>query len=95
MIGNGGRRAGDAFMTSGSDRYVFVSVDYGVKTGEYRVEAVDAKDEVTPLGHLAVSGGHGAWAGELPARAMQAKLSMVRLVDVGGHVLCSAKFETT
>ncbi len=94
MIGNGGR-AGDAFMTSGSERYVFVSVDYGVKTGQYRIEAVDAHDRVTSLGRLAVLGGHGAWAGELPAGAAHRTPAMVRLVDADGKVLCAARFAAT
>ena len=91
-VGEHGRQrrplAGDAFMTSGRDRYVFVDVDYGVKTGMYRIEAVDAKDRVTALGHLAVSGGHGAWAGEVPASGGTGALAMVRLVDPSGAVLC-------
>jgi hypothetical protein len=95
MIGRSGRRAGDAFMTSGGERYVFLSVDYGVKTGMYRIEAVDSRDEVTPLGHVVVSGGHGAWAGELPGGAKSTTPAMVRLVDPDGQVLCAARFTTT
>ncbi len=95
MVGNGGRYAGDAFTTSGHDRYVFVDVNFGAKSGMYRIEAVDAKDRVTALGRLAVSGGHGAWAGELPASGGHDALAMVRLVDSSGAVLCAARFPTT
>ncbi len=95
MIGNGGRRAGDAFMTSGGERYVFVDVNYGVKTGMYRIESVDAQNDVTALGHVVVSGGHGAWAGELPSGGRSGAPDMVRLVDPAGNVLCSARFAAT
>ena len=94
MIGHGGRRAGDAFVTSGGERYVFLSVDYGVGTGRYRIEAVDAEDRVTPLGHVVVAGGHGAWAGELPRGGKGGTPAMVRLVDPNGDVLCAARFAT-
>jgi hypothetical protein len=94
MIGNGGRRAGDAFMTSGGERYVFVDVNYGVKTGMYRIESVDAQNDVTALGHVVVSGGHGAWAGELPS-GRSGTPAMVRLVDPEGNVLCAARFAAT
>ncbi len=95
MIGNGGRRAGDAFMTSGGERYVFVDVNYGVKTGMYRIESVDAQNDVTALGHVVVSGGHGAWAGELPSGGTSGTPDMVRLVDPQGNVLCAARFAAT
>jgi hypothetical protein len=95
MIGHRGRRAGDAFMTSGGERYLFVDVDYGVKTGMYRVEALDAQSGVTSLGHVFVSAGHGAWAGELPGGGKGATPAMVRLVDPDGHVLCAARFAAT
>jgi anti-sigma-K factor RskA len=92
MVGNGGKHAGNAFMTSGSEHYVFVDVDYGVKTGMYRVESVDSSDRVTALGMVAVTAGHGAWAGELPGRATVGTPRMVRLVEPSGEVLCVAKF---
>jgi hypothetical protein len=94
MIGHSGRRAGDAFVTSGGERYVFLSVDYGVGTGMYRIEAVDSRDQVTSLGHVVVSGGHGAWAGEIPG-GRGATPAMVRLIDANGRVLCAARFGTT
>ena len=94
MIGHGGRRAGDAFMTSGGEHYVFLDVDYGVKTGMYRIEAVDAANRVTSLGSVAITEGHGAWAGELAAGGKGAPPAMVRLVDADGGVLCAAQFGT-
>ena len=74
---------------------MFLGVDYGVGTGRYRIEAVDAEDRVTPLGHVVVAGGHGAWAGELPRGGKGGTPAMVRLVDPNGDVLCAARFAAT
>jgi hypothetical protein len=90
MIGRSGHHAGDAFLTSGNERYVFVDVDYGDSSGRYRIEAVDHADRATSLGAMDVTAGHGAWAGELPDGA--GAPATVRMVDVDGNVVCWAKF---
>ncbi|MGZ4691637.1 MAG: anti-sigma factor family protein [Acidimicrobiia bacterium] len=95
MVGHTGKRAGDVFMTVGTERYVFLDVDYGVKTGMYRIEMLDSANRLTRLGNVAITGGHGTWAGELKASATggaPGAPAMVRLVDASGEVLCSAHF---
>lgn len=92
MVGHGGKRAGDAFMTTGNERYMFLSVDYGVKTGMYRIEAMNGANRLTSLGNVAISGGHGAWAGELKRGGSTGTPMMVRLVDVNGKILCTGRF---
>jgi hypothetical protein len=88
MVGAGGRQAGDVFVTSGKEAYVFMDVDYGVRSGTYRVEATDAANQVTKLGALEITDGRGAWAGE----SKGAPPTTVRLVDDQGEVWCTARF---
>jgi hypothetical protein len=90
MVGRGGHRAGDAFMTGGDDRYVFVDVDYGVGSGRYDIETVDQANHSTRIGAVDVKEGHGAWAGELPKGS--ADPQMLRMIDADGKVFCWAKF---
>ena len=89
MVVPNGRRAGEVFMTMGHDRYVFLAVNYGVKSGLYRVESTNAANQVTPLGHVAITGGHGSWVGEVHGGATP---TTVRLVDAKGAVWCTARF---
>jgi Putative zinc-finger len=93
MIGVGGHRYGDAFMTSGHEPYVFLDVDYGTSSGRYRIEAVDAANNVKSIGAVTVTAGHGVWAGEAGA-AKDSPPSMVRLIDEDGAVVCAARFGT-
>jgi hypothetical protein len=90
MVGRSGHRAGDAFMTGGDDRYVFVAVDYGVGTGRYDIQAVDDANRATTIGSVDVTEGHGAWAGEVPRGAADPR--MLRMLDADGKVFCWAKF---
>jgi hypothetical protein len=90
MVGRSGHRAGDAFITGGGDRYVFVDVDYGVGSGRYDIETVDHANNATKIGALDVKEGHGAWAGELPEGS--ADPQTLRMVDAQGKVFCSAEF---
>lgn len=92
MIGKGGHVAGRAFMTVGAERYMFLDVDYGADTGRYRIEMLDQANRVTGLGSVRIAEGHGAWAGELPADSKAP--AKVRVVDLDGKVLCSARFGT-
>jgi len=70
-------------------------VNYGVQTGTYRIEAVNASNQATALGTVDITGGHGAWAGEVPGtRKGDEPPAMVRLVDANGDVLCAARFGT-
>jgi hypothetical protein len=90
MVGRSGHRAGDAFVTGGDERYVFVDVDYGDSSGRYDIEAVDKANRTTRLGAMDVKDGHGAWAGELPEGA--GRPETVRMVTADGEVVCWAEF---
>jgi hypothetical protein len=92
MIGQQGNRAGNAFMTTGEEQYLFLDVTYGVKSGVYRIETVDAADRVTPIGSVAINEGHGAWAGEVPGGRGGAPPAMVRVIGPDGQVFCTARF---
>jgi hypothetical protein len=92
MIGNKNHEAGKAFMTSGDNQYVFLDVDYGERSGMYRIEAVDAANHVTQLGTVAIDEGHGAWAGELATEGSASAPTMVRVVGEDGQVFCTARF---
>jgi hypothetical protein len=92
MIGHKNHEAGVAFMTSGDERYVFLDVDYGDRSGMFQIETVDEANRVTKLGTVALDEGHGAWAGELPAGSSAAPPRMVRVVGPGGQVFCTARF---
>ena len=51
MIGTQRAHApGQAFMTGGDERYVFLDVDYGAASGRYGIETVDDANHVTRLG---------------------------------------------
>jgi hypothetical protein len=90
MVGRSGHRAGDAFMTGGGDRYLFVAVNYGADSGRYDIQALDHANRITKIGAVDVKDGHGAWAGELPKGA--AAPQTVRMVGADGKVFCWAKF---
>ena len=92
MIGRSGHGAGAAFMTTGDDQYVFLDVDYGVKSGVYRIEVVDGANRATPIGNVSIKEGQGAWAGELPGGAGTSGPRMVRIVGADGEVFCTARF---
>ncbi len=88
MMGASGGVAGDVFMTAGDESYVFMDVDYGARSGTYRVEATDASNQVTMLGSMSITNGRGVWAGEANGETP----TTVRLVDAEGEVWCTARF---
>jgi hypothetical protein len=92
MIGKHSRHdAGHVVMSSGDERYLWLDVDYGDGTGSYRLETVDASDQVTVAGTVKVADGRGVWGGEIhgppPTR--------VRLVGDDGRVWCIARVTTS
>jgi hypothetical protein len=89
MVGHSKGPAGHAVLRSGSaERYLWLDVDYGVRTATYRLETIDAQDRVTVAGAVAVAGGHGSWGGEIHGP----QPAMVRLVGDDGRVFCIANF---
>ncbi len=93
MIGPKGHDAGHAFMTTGEDRYVFLEVNYGARSGMYSIEAVDDANRVTALGPLPIDQGHGVWAGEMPGGTAGEPPTMVRVIGPDGRILCTARFD--
>ena len=65
MVGHSKGPAGHAVLRSGDERYLWLDVDYGVRSATYRLETIDAQDRVTVAGAVAVAGGHGSWGGEI------------------------------
>jgi hypothetical protein len=90
MIGNRGMHAGKAFLTEGSDPYLFVALNYGMPPGTYGITTVAADGQTAQIGSINIVRGAGSWAGDahVPAGA----LAWVRIVRPDGHTLCSAKF---
>lgn len=88
MVGHSKGPAGHAVLRSGSERYLWLDVDYGVSTATYRLETIDTRDRVTVAGAVAVAGGHGSWGGEIHGP----RPAMVRLVGDDGRVFCIANF---
>ena len=88
MVGANGGEAGNVFLTTGDEQYVLMSVDYGARSGTYRVEATDATNQVTRLGSMSITDGRGVWAGESKGETP----TIVRLVDAEGQVWCTARF---
>ena len=86
MIGDGGARAGQAFLAG--DRYLVASLDYAVPNGRYRVETV-ANGRVRRVGALQVRDGRGVWAGH--AGNLDA-IEIVRMVGANGRTVCEARF---
>lgn len=92
MIGHGGTAAGKAFVVGGTDRYVFVAVDYGVASGSYAIEVID-QGGTRRLGTMEIADGRGSWAGGDEGRS--GLPAAVRLVDASGEPVCEARFEKT
>ena len=89
MVGHSKGPAGHAVLRSGAaERYLWLDVDYGVRTATYRLETIDAQDRVTVAGAVSVAGGHGSWGGEIRGP----RPAMVRLVGDDGRVFCIANF---
>jgi Putative zinc-finger len=90
VIGGGGMHAGKAFLTDGSDPYLFVALNYGMPTGTYGIMTVAADGHTARIGSISIVHGAGSWVGDahVPAGA----LAWVRIVRPDGHTLCSAKF---
>jgi hypothetical protein len=88
MIGHGTHPAGNAMLTSGGTRYLWLDVDYGDGDRTYKVETLDADRQRKVVGRVTVHEGKGAWAGELDGP----RPALVRLVGAGGQVWCEARF---
>jgi Putative zinc-finger len=89
MVGHSKGPAGHAVLRSGDERYLWLDVDYGVRSATYRLETIDAQDRVTVAGAVAVAGGHGSWGGEIHGP----QPAVVRLVGDDGRVFCIANFD--
>lgn len=82
--------AGWAFV---SDHHgVAVTVDYGIPSGTYSVQATPARGASTAIGTMQVVDGRGTWTGR-SADALRAG-SRLALVDAGGTEMCHGTVPT-
>jgi hypothetical protein len=65
---------------------VAVSVNYGVASGNYRIQVAPPKSAATTIGTMTIDNTRGSWTGRSP-EALGAG-SRIALVDVAGHEVC-------
>ena len=65
---------------------VAVSVNYGVMSGNYRIQVVPPKGTATTIGTMTIENTRGSWTGRSP-EALGAG-SRIGLVDAAGHEVC-------
>jgi predicted anti-sigma-YlaC factor YlaD len=88
MIDAQGTDVGWAFVSDGRPAAVGISVSYALPSGTYTIESVRGDGATLDVGTLTVSDGQGAWAGTVPTA--KGDLIVVRLLDAGGNVVCTA-----
>ena len=72
---------------------VAVSVDYGIPSGNYRVEVQPSKGAATSIGTMAVESGRGSWTGR--STAPLGAGAHIALVDGTGHEVCHGTVPAT
>jgi Putative zinc-finger len=65
---------------------VAVSVDYGVPSGNYRVQVQPTKGAPTSIGTIAIEANHGSWTGRSPQALTTG--ARIALVDATGREVC-------
>ena len=83
-------RAGTIYLYSGSDRWLYMSVDLGAGDEQVTCQVIAADGKVTTVGSFRLAGGYGGWGSPDPAAA--GTLHGARLVSADGTVLATATF---
>ena len=88
--GTGSASAGWAYV---SNRHgVAVSVDYGIPSGNYRVQVEPSTGAATSIGSMIVESGRGSWTGR--SAAPLGAGARIALVDGAGHEVCHGTVPT-
>jgi hypothetical protein len=87
MIGPNDVPVGDAYLSTGSDPWLLVHVQYRGPTGAYRLVGVNSSGAVLDIGRLRVAGPDWTWAGRVEAVHSLVEL---RVLDANGNIMCRA-----
>jgi anti-sigma factor RsiW len=92
MIGMDKSSVGDAYVSTGSNPWLLVSLDYGFNQRAYRLVGVQADGTVVDVGAMRPVDGQWAWAGRFPSAGTLVEL---RVVDGTGALVCRGMLPTT
>jgi hypothetical protein len=81
---------GNIFLYSGTQRWLYMSVDLGAGDESVTCQVVGTDGQVTTVGTFQLTGGYGGWGSPDPGNA--GTLRGARLVAANGTVLASATF---
>jgi len=81
---------GKIFLYSGTQRWLYMSVDLGAGDESVTCQVVGTDGQVTTVGTFQLTGGYGGWGSPDPGNA--GTLRGARLVAANGTVLASATF---
>lgn len=84
-----GRMLGEAFVSTGSPEWVFMTISVGDWSGIVKCEVTLAGGKVETVGVIKIWKGKAAWGAQLASSA--SKVRVARLVALDGAVLASAK----
>lgn len=84
------RTVGQVYLYSGTDRWLFMSVDLGSGNETVTCQVIGAGGGVTTVGSFQLTGGSGGWGSPDPGNA--GTLHGARLVAADGTVLATANF---
>jgi hypothetical protein len=81
---------GDIFLYSGTQRWLYMSVELGGGDESVTCQVVGTDGQVTTIGTFSLAGGYGGWGSPDPGNA--GTLRGARLVAANGTVLATATF---
>jgi hypothetical protein len=84
------QNVGNIFLYSGSERWLYMSVDLGAGDESVKCQVVSTDGHVTTIGTFRLNGGYGGWGAPDPGNV--GTLHGARLVSASGTVLAAATF---
>jgi anti-sigma factor RsiW len=87
MVGQGGIAQGDAYVSTGTDPWLLVDVNYWLPTQGFRLVGVENSGAVVDIGRMHKSDDHWGWAGRFKGVDT---LTELRVLDTQGQVVCRA-----